>query len=237
MIRLLAVALMLAIHFFGPARAQETVTGEQAVGRVQLAQGFCTGSLIAPNLVLTAAHCLFDRETGARLLPDDMRFQVPGWSAFPVRRAVAHADYHPGADRNAVLARSDLALLELDRPVPDIVPLTLGQIAETGETVGIFTGTGSDAVETCEVLSRQAGVLVTSCQGEFGSSGAPIFRLEAGAGRIVSVVSARAVADGRAVLLGTSLRGPLRALKAQLAEGQGYHGMSRRVVQSAPDGG
>ena len=43
----------------------EAVTGVgtdrqwQAVGRIDTGPGFCTGTLIAADLVLTAAHCLF----------------------------------------------------------------------------------------------------------------------------------------------------------------------------------
>ncbi len=73
--------------------------GWDAVGRLNLGtRGFCTGALIAPNLVLTAGHCLFDKESGARIDITTMEF-LAGWrngraAAYRgVRRAVAHPDF------------------------------------------------------------------------------------------------------------------------------------------------
>ena len=59
-------------------------------------------------------------------------------------------------------------------------------------------------------------MLVMSCDVDFGASGAPVFVLEHGEPRLVSVISAMAEVEGRKVSLGTPLADPLRVLRAKL---------------------
>jgi V8-like Glu-specific endopeptidase len=67
--------------------------------------------------------------------------------------------------------------------------------------------------EVCNVISKQDGILVMSCNVAFGSSGAPVFQLSNGQVEIVSVVSAMAMVDGTQVSIGTALEAPLATLR------------------------
>lgn len=50
-----------------------------AVGLLNIGNiSFCTGALIAHDLVLTAAHCLFDKQTGLEIDHTSIEF-LAGW--------------------------------------------------------------------------------------------------------------------------------------------------------------
>ena len=91
----------------------------RAVGRVNVAatnrRGMCTGTLIAPDLVLTAAHCVIHPNTGVAYPPGTIHF-VAGWHkgrGSGHSRAAAVA-VHPGWKATGAVSRerleSDLVL-------------------------------------------------------------------------------------------------------------------------------
>lgn len=211
----------------------DATRGWEAVGRIDIGRSaFCTGTLIAPALVLTAAHCLFDQRTGQAYDAASFEFRA-GWrngSAVAyrgVKRAVPHPDYvYEGRDRIDRVAY-DLALLELDQPIrlPSVHPFTIGHDPVQGDTVGVvsyaFDRAEAPALQpACEVLGRQPGILVMTCSVDFGSSGAPVFAMEGGEPRIVSVVSAKAEMDRAPVALGTQMQEPLSELRAAFEAGE-----------------
>ncbi len=84
--------------------------------------GFCSGVLITPRVVLTAAHCV--------AAAADTRVHFRDSRGAPVLIAVRRVARHPGYRPDAVAARTksvDLALVETSEPLPaSFAPASIG---------------------------------------------------------------------------------------------------------------
>lgn len=177
-----------------------------AVAKVQSNIGeHCSGVLIAPAAVLTAAHCLYNPRTRAMLQPISLHVLF-GYARDQYRfhRLVTRLTLGAGFDgRKGGLQPGDWARLELAAPVP-LPPLPLFGHAVAVGTAASLAGYNQDRAQllmadpACHVLgvAPQPGggaFIVHDCEGTYGTSGAPLLVHSGGRWAVAAI----AIAAGR----------------------------------------
>ncbi|HJL17453.1 MAG TPA: trypsin-like serine protease [Sandaracinaceae bacterium LLY-WYZ-13_1] len=167
--------------------------------RIRSTRATCTGALIAPDVVLTAKHCLQVSGAPAPYPPSDVEVMtanaiVPGMepTAYPVEGVrvppgIWHHD--PDSGTSTGLIGEDVAVLRLSTPIPDFVaqPYAVRRASTDGlwGAAVVAVGYGHTPTDPSSGVRRRASTTIDAVSEEIiytrpgvtctGDSGGPLF--------------------------------------------------------------
>ncbi|MGZ9272721.1 MAG: trypsin-like serine peptidase, partial [Candidatus Binatia bacterium] len=193
-----------------------------AIGRVnRTSGGFCTGTLVAPHLVLTARHCLVNHHTGRRVEPDTVHF-LAGYRRGEWRgHGVGRAFLLPDSDETGPPALADdwvLVVLEHALNVTPVPVLAMSQEQAGGARLAragyaINRPHLLSRHDRCAILGRNENVLIHDCDATHGDSGSPLLMNSGGDAVIVGMTTGTTKLKGKDVGIAIDARAFVDRLK------------------------
>ena len=143
----------------------------------------CTGSLIAPNVVITAAHCVMDPSRREPLPVNEIHFlagvRKSKWLGHSTAKCL---HFLPGYQYTHQSFSRDIALITLNDNLNDIVPSELDQTELQGSNISLvhaaypadrrYVLTGQFG---CHLIEHDQNLWLTDCDAHPASSGGPVF--------------------------------------------------------------
>jgi len=170
-----------------------------AVGEVETPGNRCTGTLVGPRSVVTAAHCLINEDATALVPAREVTFRLGTRTA----RVVALRNGAGFDPRREEPWRSDWAVLTLDAPLGEGRALRLAReapregmaLALPGwqhDRPGVLLADIGCRVVVMATFGVQGMLIGHNCAGTLGSSGAPLLARTEDGGFVVIGVQAKA---------------------------------------------
>jgi len=188
-----ALLLLILTSVVPDSGAAQSADMPGAVGRISYGEmltpgaAICTGVLVAPDLVLTAAHCV----RGAAGDPSSIRFEAGWQDRHPAAQGQGAKVLLPGSEDLS----ADVALIVLSHPIAAEVALPLPLTTPSGVLYEMYgfrrddPGRPAQAL-TCQALAIRPGLMGLDCPAVSGNSGAPLLQRTEKGWQVVAIMVA-----------------------------------------------